>query len=573
MDQILRAIQDGAGAEIADLPIPESYRAAHVLRSEQEMWEGVPSEEKDPRKSLHIGEVATPELAPDEVYLAVMASSINFNTVWTSIFEPLSTFGFLDRLGKESVWGKRHALDHHVVGSDASGVVLKVGSAVRNWKPGDRVVVHCNFLDDQDPSAHDDSMLAANQRIWGFESNFGGLADLSIVKANQLMPKPTHLTWEEAAVNGLCASTSYRMLVGKHAARMKQGDNVFIWGATGGIGAYATQLVLNGGGTPVGVVSSDDRARLLNAMGCDNVVDRKAEGYRFWKDETTQDESEWRRLGKKVRGMLGDDPDIVFEHPGRQTMGASVFITKRGGTVVTCAATSGYMIEYDNRHLWMKLKRIVASHFANYKEADVGKETHGPNVYGEPPEAVAEHYSGMTVEALNYGLVIRYERRRGQTSLRTFSRPYDPGNSSLGHTWLPINIQLDPGGKRLFCTFSGFRPRLLSRHIGAGYPDRVVDHDDIRFVPPLLLRLDAATLQPDVDGSRGHLSYGEPIAMDVVGDEGANYACTFSPEIGLRIYPAEDLGRMICHAESPSLIHWEDSHFRPDPAHLVFVAR
>jgi crotonyl-CoA reductase len=333
------------------------------------MWDGVESEDKDPRKSLHIGEVATPELAPDEVYIAVMASSINFNTVWTSIFEPLPTFGFLDRLARESVWGKRHQQDFHVVGSDASGVVLRVGSAVRNWKPGDRVVVHCNHVDDQDPSAHDDSMLATNQRIWGFETNFGGLADLSLVKANQLMPKPEHLTWEEAAVNGLCASTSYRMLVGQHSARMKQGDNVFIWGATGGIGAYATQLVLNGGGTPIGVVSSPDRAKILNAMGCEAVIDRKAEGYRFWKDEHTQDEGEWRRLGKKVRELVGEDPDIVFEHPGRNTMGASVFIAKRGGTVVTCAATSGFMIEYDNRHLWMKLKRIVSSHFANYQEA------------------------------------------------------------------------------------------------------------------------------------------------------------------------------------------------------------
>ena len=142
-----------------------------------------------------------------------MASSINFNTVWTSIFEPLPTFGFLDRLGNESAWAQRHALPYHVVGSDASGVVLRVGSAVRNWKPGDRVTVHCNHVDDQDPSAHDDSMLAANQRIWGFETNFGGLADLAVVKANQLMPKPTHLTWEEAAVNALCNSTSYRMLV------------------------------------------------------------------------------------------------------------------------------------------------------------------------------------------------------------------------------------------------------------------------------------------------------------------------------------------------------------------------
>jgi crotonyl-CoA reductase len=370
MQEILEAIQSGAsGDDIANLPIPESTRAAHVLRSEIDMWEGVPSEEKDPRKSLHVSELPLPELAPDEALIAVMASSINFNTVWTSIFEPLPTFGFLDRLGKESVWGARHAQDFHIVGSDAAGVVLRVGSAVRNWKPGDRVTVHCNYVDDQDPSAHDDSMLANNQRIWGFETNYGGLADLSIVKANQLMPKPEHLTWEEAAVNALCGSTSYRMLVGEHAARMKQGDNVFIWGATGGIGAYAVQLVLNGGGTPIGVVSSPERVKLLQAMGCEHVIDRKAEGYKFWKDEVTQDESEWRRLGKKVRELVGDDPDIVFEHPGRSTMGASVFIAKRGGKVVTCAATSGYMIEYDNRHLWMKLKSIISSHFANYKEA------------------------------------------------------------------------------------------------------------------------------------------------------------------------------------------------------------
>jgi len=159
------------------------------------------------------------------------------------------------------------------------------------------------------------------------------------------------------------------MIVSKHAAGMQQGDAVLIWGATGGIGGYAVQYVLNGGGTPVGVVSSPERAALLQEMGCENVIDRKEEGYKFWADEHNQDEREWRRLGKKVRGLIGEDPDIVFEHPGRSTFGASVFITKRGGKIVTCAATSGYMIEYDNRHLWMKLKSIISSHFANYQEA------------------------------------------------------------------------------------------------------------------------------------------------------------------------------------------------------------
>ena len=130
-------------------------------------------------------------------------------------------------------------------------------------------------------------MLAVNQRIWGFETNFGGLADLTVVKANQLMPKPTHLTWEEAAVNALCNSTSYRMLVGHHGARMKQGDTVLVWGATGGIGGYAVQYVLNGGGTPIGVVSSPDKVELLHELGCEAVIDRKAEGYRFWSDPST----------------------------------------------------------------------------------------------------------------------------------------------------------------------------------------------------------------------------------------------------------------------------------------------
>ncbi len=370
MEKILDAIMSGAdSATIGALSIPDNYRAAHILASEANMWEGVASEKKDPRQSVHVGDVATPELAPDEVYVAVMASSINFNTVWSSIFEPVSTFGPMKRLSRESEWAKRHDQPYQVIGSDASGVVVKVGSAVRMWKPGDHVTVHCNHVDDQDNTAHNDSMMAANQRIWGYETNFGGLADLSVVKANQLMPKPAHLTWEEAAVNALCNSTSYRMLVSRNGAAMKQGDVVLIWGATGGIGAYATQYVLNGGGIPVCVVSSDDKAQILRDMGVEHIINRKTANYKFWKDEHTHDESEWRRLGTDIRDLAGEDPDIVFEHPGRSTFAASIYVAKRGGTVVTCAATSGFMMEFDNRHFWMRLKNLVGSHFANYQEA------------------------------------------------------------------------------------------------------------------------------------------------------------------------------------------------------------
>ena len=361
----------GAPSEdFAAIPIPESYRAITVHKDEETMFEGIPSRDKDPRTSLHLDEVPLPELAAGEALIAVMASSINYNTVWTSIFEPISTFRLLEKYARSSTDAMRHDLPYHVIGSDAAGVVLRVGPGVSAWKPGDQVVAHCLSVDLESPLGHNDTMLDPEQRIWGFETNFGGLAELAIVRSNQLLPKPAHLTWEEAASPGLVNSTAYRQLVSRNGAGMKQGDVVLIWGASGGLGSYATQYAINGGAIPVCVVSSPEKADPCRAMGAEFIIDRNAEDYRFWKDENTQDPKEWQRLGKKIRELTGgDDVDIVFEHPGRETFGASVYVAKKGGTIVTCASTSGYMHEYDNRYLWMNLKRIIGSHFANYREA------------------------------------------------------------------------------------------------------------------------------------------------------------------------------------------------------------
>lgn len=211
--------------------------------------------------------------------------------------------------------------------------------------------------------------------------------------------------------------------------------------------------------------------------------------------------------------------------------------------------------------------------YANYKQADVAEETHGKNIYGEEPEEVTEHYSGMIVEPINHGLVIRYERRNGVSRIKKFGRAYDYGRTSLGHSWLPINIELDASRRRLFCTFAGFRPRLLPMHVAAAYKGKAVNPAGIRYVPPLLMRFDAATLEPEYDGRRSYLSYAEPVAMTVVGDGPESYVLTFSPEVGLRIYPADDLSYMTCHASSAQLMNWEDSHFRPEPAHMGFIYR
>ena len=156
MQKILEAIQADELATIGEIPLPESYRAVTVHADEVEMFAGRATRDKDPRESLHVEDVPVPELGPGEAIVAVMASSVNFNTVWTSIFEPVSTFGFLERYGKLTDLTKRHDLPYHVVGSDLSGVVLAVGAGVSRWKAGDKVVAHCLSVELEDHQGHDE---------------------------------------------------------------------------------------------------------------------------------------------------------------------------------------------------------------------------------------------------------------------------------------------------------------------------------------------------------------------------------------------------------------------------------
>jgi len=209
--------------------------------------------------------------------------------------------------------------------------------------------------------------------------------------------------------------------------------------------------------------------------------------------------------------------------------------------------------------------------FANFKESDVAEATDGINCYGESPSDVLEHYAGMLIEPLNAGMVIRYERRGGVSTIRCLRREYDFSHTSAGHTWLPINLDISPSREHVFASFSGFHPRLLPKKVADAYPSRLASMADMRYVPPLLMRLRADTLEPDVDRQRSYLSYAEPVAMAVVGDLARSFVCTFSPETGLRVYPTDDLQHVVAHAVSARLHSWKDTHFHPDPPHMVFA--
>jgi crotonyl-CoA reductase len=361
MSVLEAAIAGAAAEEILAAALPPTYKAAYVDRADAVRFAG--GRVEDVRETLKVGEVPMPELAPDEALVAVMASAMNYNTVWSARFEPVPTFVFLEQLARSGGWSERHDRDQHVLGSDAAGIVVRVGEGVRRWSVGDSVVVSTAWTDAEETLAYDDLMSSKQTRAWGFETNFGGLGQLAIVKSTQLMPKPRHLTWEEAACNTLCAMTAYRMLVGRHGAQMKQGDIVFVWGAAGGLGSYAIQLIRNGGGVAVGVVNSAAKARLLEELGCDVVIRRDREGHGLTGNELG------RAMGEAVRRELGEDPHIVFEHVGAKTFPASVYLVRPGGSVVTCGSSTGYEHSFDNRHLWMRVKRILGSHGATLQEA------------------------------------------------------------------------------------------------------------------------------------------------------------------------------------------------------------
>ena len=217
----------------------------------------------EPVDAFQLEEIEVPEPGAFEVIVRVMAAGVNFNNVWAALGEPVGVW----RYGDHPQWG------HHIGGSDASGVVWKVGPGVSRWKPGDEVVIHCNQASYEDPEVHGlDPLAAPSQQIWGYETTWGSFAQFCKVQAQQLLPKPRHLAWEEAASYGLTYFTAYRMLIDR--CRLQSGHRVLIWGAAGGLGVFATQLCALTGADAVGVVSSDEKGDLIEQLGAIGYINR-----------------------------------------------------------------------------------------------------------------------------------------------------------------------------------------------------------------------------------------------------------------------------------------------------------
>jgi crotonyl-CoA carboxylase/reductase len=316
--------------------------------------------------------VNTPTIADDEVLVYVMASGINYNNVWAALGIPVNVIAARNKAGEPEPF--------HIGGSDASGIVYKVGKDVTNVKVGDEVVVHCAHYSRDCPwvKSGGDPMFSPTFKIWGYETNYGSFAQFTRVQAQQCMPRPKHMTWEESAAYTLVAATAWRMLHGWGVNEVKKGDVVLIWGGAGGLGSMAIQIAKAAGATSVAVVSGQDKYEYCTKIGAKGCINRSEFEHwgllPHWKDSAGY--AKWlkgvRAFGAKIWDVLGEKraPNIVFEHPGETTVPTSIFVCETGGMVVVCAGTTGYNATVDLRYLWMRQKRLQGSHFANTVQAN-----------------------------------------------------------------------------------------------------------------------------------------------------------------------------------------------------------
>jgi crotonyl-CoA carboxylase/reductase len=325
----------------------------------------------NPTTGFKIEEVDTPaDLRPDEVLVWVMAAGVNYNNVWAALGTPVDV---IKNRPKDPYFPDSSGF--HIGGSDASGIVWKVGSAVTNVKVGDQVVLHCGQWSLEDPvaKAGRDPMFGNSFRIWGYETSWGSFAQFTKVQAQQCLPKPEHLSWAASASYMLVGATAYRMLRGWAPNQVQKGDVALIWGGSGGLGTQAIQIARSFGATPVAVVSRDSAGEYCKTLGAKGYINRG--NFKHWglpPDWRNDDAygawlAEARKFGKAIWDVVGEkkSPQIVFEHPGESTVPTSVFVCETGGMVVICAGTSGFAAQADLRYLWMRQKRLQGSHFAN----------------------------------------------------------------------------------------------------------------------------------------------------------------------------------------------------------------
>ncbi|UCF16226.1 MAG: zinc-binding dehydrogenase [Phycisphaerales bacterium] len=276
---------------------------------------------------VRVEEIPQPELADDEVLVEVRSAGLNHLDIWV-------------RKGGRS----SKLTGPHVLGSDASGVVVGVGERAKGVSIGDEVVLNpglscgvCDYCRGGEQSE------CVSFGILGLTRQ-GTFAERVAVPARNLAPKPSHLSFNEAGAFVLAQLTAWRMLMTR--AQLKPGQTVLIHGTGGGVALSALQLAKLAGAQTIVTSSSDEKLDRASRLGADHVINYKVV------DDVAQ----------CVKGLTrGLGVDIIIDTVGAATWSIDFSAVRRGGKVVLCGVTSGAEAATDLRALYWNQLTIMGS--------------------------------------------------------------------------------------------------------------------------------------------------------------------------------------------------------------------
>jgi NADPH:quinone reductase-like Zn-dependent oxidoreductase len=282
---------------------------------------------------LEYTDMPEPQIRKNEVLVEVKACALNHLDIWV----------------RGGLPGIEIPLPH-ILGNDVAGVVKQAGELVTWVKTGDEVMVQPGVS-----CGHCEACLSGKDNfcreydIIGYQRD-GGYAELVAVPGVNIIPKPSQLSWEEAAALPLVTVTAWHMLVTR--AKVQTGETVLVHAAGSGVGSIAIQVAKLRGARVITTASSDEKLAHARELGADATINYT--------------NADWPKEVRRLTDRKG--VDVVVEHTGAATWAGSIASLKAGGRLVTCGATSGFDAHTDLRQVFYRHLNILGSFMGSKSE-------------------------------------------------------------------------------------------------------------------------------------------------------------------------------------------------------------
>ena len=278
-------------------------------------------------------EITDPAIKPDHILVQIKAAAINHLDIWV----------------RRGIPGISLPM---ILGSDAAGIIKKVGQGVSDFIVGDAVIINpllfCGKCETCIDGRENECPFIG---IIG-ESTDGTNCDFIAVNERNLRKIPDNIDFESAASFPLAGQTAYQMLINR--AQAKEDDTVLIWGSSSGVGSFGLQIAKAIGCNVIATGGSTAKCKQASDLGADISLNHYEDNI----------------LGAVKDFTNGNGVDVVFEHSGASTWDISMKILGRHGRVVTCGATTGSKVSIDLRYIFFKQQSILGSTMGNVQALD-----------------------------------------------------------------------------------------------------------------------------------------------------------------------------------------------------------